>query len=787
MERNPNEIEKVDEYWFKNKYGAPVSVQLALGDITQLKQENAVDLLVLSSLRGDYSETRTSLIGALARTGIHVSEYAKDKQEDLRHSHHCWISKKLPKKYSYRRFLCFETPYNVVGPHEIVGIIFRALIAMAKDTKTLIMPVLCSRANYGDPALMVKGILRAFHYWTRRGLKLQHMKIVMFDYDQGVVDTFSDLQKSELALLGKEQHVVKAKVVPTTKLFKSKKKTTAKKSAPPPQSRSSNLEETLIAHDEGSFAQAPLPAPGAPPVIMQSFASAVSDEPLFRDASAIPSSAEPLMVLSSTDDSTPVICSVAAAKSDQLTIGVSFNVLDRAIVETIKQIVALNNPELKVLEFMGDAEEKQAVDIDFSLCGVVKFLAVLTPNYLQDASCMDHFNCALLEDSNLLVPILAKETELPRYMTLIQYHDARPGGARDLFPVCIAACTDLENRATNEKDTPCPVDENGKEYDVFISYSQKFASQAKAAMEMLKHFNPNLRCFVDTVNLKTGGRWQKALYDALDSTYCVFCLLSPAYFDSKFCQDELALSKLASDEGRCVLAFHTVIPWERTDEIPSFVFDLLRPSESLHVCAERVVKLAAAQREKKQAPVFLDTFPYMNTLKENSLLKAQRLCKTLDLNPAPEPVVAIISHPDDEAEVSRVLDAFSSPDGSFKGYLKLFPLSEQNHTVAIFEEIEACTYLIPLISDSFVKCPTCMAALHMGVFRNRNVNRCILPAFLRRTTTCSLPSFLRLLPSIQLCDGINLESFCDLARCGALLASVDKLDDFETLVVFDNI
>lgn len=52
-------------------------IELHQGDLTTLRSDEAVDLLVISAFPNDYLPTSTSLIGALHRKGLSVATLAQ--------------------------------------------------------------------------------------------------------------------------------------------------------------------------------------------------------------------------------------------------------------------------------------------------------------------------------------------------------------------------------------------------------------------------------------------------------------------------------------------------------------------------------------------------------------------------------------------------------------------------------------------------------------------------------------------------------------------------------------
>ncbi len=128
-------------------------IELYHGDLTDLKPEEAVDILVVSAFQGNYVPSRGTLIGALDRKGISVEKLARDKEVDVRPTSSCWLSKRLthrPLGIQFRRILCFEPPLQT-SPHEVVGDIFRSLVPIisADAANTDVAMPLVATGNMG--------------------------------------------------------------------------------------------------------------------------------------------------------------------------------------------------------------------------------------------------------------------------------------------------------------------------------------------------------------------------------------------------------------------------------------------------------------------------------------------------------------------------------------------------------------------------------------------------------------------------------------------------------------
>lgn len=52
-------------------------------------------------------------------------------------------------------------------------------------------------------------------------------------------------------------------------------------------------------------------------------------------------------------------------------------------------------------------------------------------------------------------------------------------------------------------------------YDIFLSYSHFNEDFAKKVVKELRIYQPDVNIFIDTAELKAGGAWQQALYEAI--------------------------------------------------------------------------------------------------------------------------------------------------------------------------------------------------------------------------------------------------------------------------------
>lgn len=157
-------------------------IGLYSGDLAEIPPEHAVDILIVSAFPNDYIPTRTSLVGALARSGLSIAELARHKAHDLRQTNGFWLSQLLGADHAplnVGRILCFE-PALLGHPPEVVGSLFRGMYPFLDDDNDAnVAMALIAAGNQGWSASeMFTPLLEAAVEWLRRGLPIKELKIV---------------------------------------------------------------------------------------------------------------------------------------------------------------------------------------------------------------------------------------------------------------------------------------------------------------------------------------------------------------------------------------------------------------------------------------------------------------------------------------------------------------------------------------------------------------------------------------------------------------------------------
>ncbi|GAB1601404.1 hypothetical protein Ahia01_000418700 [Argonauta hians] len=197
-------LKSVDTLTVSTIHG-PCLVELLLGDITSLKIQDKVDLLIVSAFSNNYSTASKTLIQALNRKlNVSVSKLAHDKELDLRRYYSCWLSKPLPTNIAFSRLACFE---RHVGStiYDQIGDMFRGFMPIFNSHDTTVITPLLGTGNQGFGLIPVLNtMVTSACNWMKIGLPLKHLKIVLYASDiscvsqanERCINQFKNLKKS---------------------------------------------------------------------------------------------------------------------------------------------------------------------------------------------------------------------------------------------------------------------------------------------------------------------------------------------------------------------------------------------------------------------------------------------------------------------------------------------------------------------------------------------------------------------------------------------------------------
>ncbi|XP_067680129.1 uncharacterized protein [Haliotis asinina] len=205
-------LHKEDSIQLKTALGTS-EIQLLIGDITQLQQDEAVDIVMVSASQGNYSSGEFSvskpqtLIGALSRNlKISVQGLSQDKELDLRTNFHCWVSKPLPHNVPYRRLVCFERVHGSGNgtTAQQISTMFRAMTPIFNNEDTTVITSLLATGSQGQSRVSVlRAMVDGACHWIKAGLPLRCLKIVLYasnpynlsKKDTEAVKLFKDLKQ----------------------------------------------------------------------------------------------------------------------------------------------------------------------------------------------------------------------------------------------------------------------------------------------------------------------------------------------------------------------------------------------------------------------------------------------------------------------------------------------------------------------------------------------------------------------------------------------------------------
>jgi hypothetical protein len=158
-------------------------LELLIGDLSEIPDEHAVDILVVSAFPDQFHPSVTSLVGALYAKGLVMRGLAYDKAVDLREHFACWLSKPLGPEFAdmnFKRILCFEP--HVRGPApEVVGGVFQALAPFCfgdPEVRSVATPILSTGDEGYAVSAMLPPLLDAAIHWLSIGFPLDVLKIV---------------------------------------------------------------------------------------------------------------------------------------------------------------------------------------------------------------------------------------------------------------------------------------------------------------------------------------------------------------------------------------------------------------------------------------------------------------------------------------------------------------------------------------------------------------------------------------------------------------------------------
>lgn len=176
----------IDRVVIPRAEGGDGAIELLVGDLSAIPPEHEVDVLVVSAFPHSYAPAKGTLIAALDRRGVRVDDLARNKEIDMREVSSCWLSRRVGRAdLGFSRILCFEPDYDwAMGAASVVGDAFRSLVPFTEGEpwiRSAAMPILASGNQEQSPFEMLPAMLDASAHWLSAGLRLDSIKIVIYE------------------------------------------------------------------------------------------------------------------------------------------------------------------------------------------------------------------------------------------------------------------------------------------------------------------------------------------------------------------------------------------------------------------------------------------------------------------------------------------------------------------------------------------------------------------------------------------------------------------------------
>lgn len=190
-----NEIDNLQVYYRTDAR----EVKLFQGDITSFDSPEPFDYIAISAFPGDYSKIPGSIIAALAKRGVDISELAKDKEVSYLDSYACWISKPIEGQ-SFKRIICMEAPKPLGdSTFDFVTYLFSAIAEFQKGSVSdvrIALPMLCCGSGGLNVEDMLETLFYAAVHWGAMVFPFREIRLVYYGNSHSVAlqKLFSDLK-----------------------------------------------------------------------------------------------------------------------------------------------------------------------------------------------------------------------------------------------------------------------------------------------------------------------------------------------------------------------------------------------------------------------------------------------------------------------------------------------------------------------------------------------------------------------------------------------------------------
>ena len=144
--------------------------------------------------------------------------------------------------------------------------------------------------------------------------------------------------------------------------------------------------------------------------------------------------------------------------------------------------------------------------------------------------------------------------EMLRALVDAAVHWLNTGMPLDRINIVLHSAADVESLkqtfATVKASLKLPVTHVDYKFDAFVSYSWDNKATVDQLVNCFLSSRPNLRLFVDRLELRPGAAWQQHIFESLDDARKVICMYSPSYLKSRICQEEFNMALFRHRESK---------------------------------------------------------------------------------------------------------------------------------------------------------------------------------------------------------------------------------------------
>lgn len=435
----------------------------------------------------------------------------------------------------------------------------------------------------------------------------------------------------------------------------------------------------------------------------------------------------------------------------QYDIYLSYSPCDSRVADMVYQALIKDHNKLRIFSKRQEINLEQSWQEEIYQLMLVcaKVVALLSPKYLEDTSCIEQYNIALCcsrqTNRDYLAPLYVEEiAQMPTYMGLIQYVDCRPISVEMIRAACanVSACIRTEKKESKKEKNllnkkMISLDDS---YDVFISYSHRDTTIANKAYNYIRKIKPDWNIFIDQSGLRTGSAWQSKLYKSIENSKAVLSLLSSNYMNSKVCQEEYNLARALHEDPNYTtrlieVNLECVDVWPLWCT-PNFIIDFsdekltrskvqqvvsiidienrydhtLQPSNAV-LSIKHISSIWRQEFAKQKFPITKG----VDILDEKSLQSLQYISKTkFD--------VVLSYHRDDSVAANNLIVNLCKHIPS----IKISSPSPANEKSVRLHVIDEGKMVVPLLSEKYVKSPELMEEFNTALCRHRYADELVM-------------------------------------------------------------